>query len=387
MNFTPLPPPPAEARWPRWETLLHPAAQASAGSRGRRHPEAPHPWRSPYQRDRARLLHATAFRRLAGKTQVYVGPENDHLRNRLTHTLEVAQLARTAARALGLNEDLTEAVALAHDLGHPPFGHGGERALDRLFADAGGFDHNSHTLRRVERLEHRYPDWPGLNLAFETLEALARRCKRPHLPELAEFLISPQPPAETQLVDACDSIAYTAHDLDDALRDGLLRIEDLAELELWREAAERANSRAGRTLRGKPLARAALPELVDRLADSVVRTTAPRLDSCADPQAVRRAERPMVALAPDGVAAKQALEKFLFARVYRHPQVMAAVSVADGILAALAERFRRDPTLLPEAEQRRLNSESVPAVVRDYLAGMTDRFAQRRHAELNPVCG
>ncbi|HVJ81407.1 MAG TPA: dNTP triphosphohydrolase, partial [Planctomycetia bacterium] len=208
-----------DARWAKAESLLAPQAVRASASRGRRRPEPDHPLRSPFMRDRDRVLHASAFRRLMHKTQVYVGPHNDHQRTRLTHTLEVCQIARTAARALGLNEDLVETIALAHDLGHPPFGHAGERALAKLFAEHGGFEHNRHTLRRVELLEQRYPGFPGLNLSYETLEAIALRSKEPRHPDVAEFVAAArQPSAECQLVDQCDSLAYDAHDLDDALR-------------------------------------------------------------------------------------------------------------------------------------------------------------------------
>src|SRR5438874_6685152 len=211
----------------REEQFLAPYAMRTSQSRGRRHAEDPHAYRTLYQRDRDRIVHSTAFRRLMYKTQVLVTHTNDHHRTRLTHTLEVAQISRTIARQLGLNEDLTEAIALAHDLGHPPFGHAGEEALDECMKAHGGFEHNQHGLRIVEQLEHRYADFPGLNLSWEVLESMAYHSKRPDAPEVKEFLRPGRPFLEAQVVDAADSLAYNTHDIDDALSTGLITIEEL----------------------------------------------------------------------------------------------------------------------------------------------------------------
>src|SRR3954463_10208774 len=218
----------------RW---LAPYAMPSRASRGRRHAEPDHPYRSLYQRDRERITHCTAFRRMTGKTQVLVASVNDHHRTRLTHTLEVAQISRTVARRLRLNEDLTEAIALSHDLGHPPFGHAGERALAECLQGHGGFDHNLYGLRRVEVLEERYPDYPGLNLSWELREAFVQHSRCRDLPECREYLTEGGPLLEAQLVDACDSLAYGTHDTDDALGIGLITLDDLTEVELWGRAA------------------------------------------------------------------------------------------------------------------------------------------------------
>src|SRR5919204_1326646 len=218
--------------------VLAPYAMRTRQSRGRRHPEEPHPFRTLYQRDRDRIVHSTAFRRLMYKTQVLVSQTNDHHRTRLTHTLEVAQISRTIARQLGLNEDLTEAFALAHDLGHPPFGHAGEEALNECMREHGGFEHNEHALRIVEQLEYRYADFPGLNLSREVLEALAFHSKRRDTPEIKEFANNGQPLLEAQVVDAADSLAYNTHDLDDALSVGLITPGDLDGVEFWRRAVE-----------------------------------------------------------------------------------------------------------------------------------------------------
>src|SRR5215467_3117848 len=227
----------------REEAVLAPFAVRTRQSRGRRYAEEPHAFRTLYQRDRDRIVHSTAFRRLMYKTQVLVAQTNDHHRTRLTHTLEVAMISRTVARRLCLNEDLTEAIALSHDLGHPPFGHGGEKALDACMAGHGGFEHNRHGLRIVELLEYRYADFPGLNLSWEVLEAMACHSKRPDAAEVQEFLRPGFPFLEAQVVDAADSLAYDTHDLDDALSVGLITLDELEEVEFWRGAVERVRRR------------------------------------------------------------------------------------------------------------------------------------------------
>src|SRR5256714_4948689 len=220
------------------EALRAPYAMRTRLSKGRQHAEPDHAYRTLYPRDRDRIVHSTAFRRLMYKTQVLVNQTGDHHRTRLTHTLEVAQISRTIARQLGLNEDLTEAIALAHDLGHPPFGHAGETALDECMKEQGGFEHNRHGLRIVELLEYRYADFPGLNLSWEVLEAMAQHSKRPEGPELQEFLGAGGPLLEAQVVDAADSLAYDTHDIDDALSAGLVTADDLHEAAFWRRAVE-----------------------------------------------------------------------------------------------------------------------------------------------------
>src|ERR1700746_1474498 len=222
----------------REDAFLAPYAMRPSQSRGRRHSEDPHPYRTLYQRDRDRIVHSTAFRRLMYKTQVLVNQTNDHHRTRLTHTLEVAQISRTIARQLGLNEDLTEAIALAHDLGPPPFGHAGEEALDECMRAHGGFEHNLHGLRIIEVLEYRYAEFPGLNLSWEVLEAQAMHSKRPDAPEVRALAGSGRTLLEAQGVDAADSLAYDTHDIDDALSVGLISLADLEEVDFWRQAVE-----------------------------------------------------------------------------------------------------------------------------------------------------
>jgi len=371
---------------PRWlltETSLAPFALKASESKGRRHPERPHLHRSPFMRDRDRIVHSAAFRRLMHKTQVYVGPNNDHLRTRLTHTLEVAQIARTAARALGLNEDLVEAVALVHDIGHPPFGHAGERALRRLLAGHGSFEHNKHALDRIERLERYRPEFRGLNLSYEVLDAVACRSKAPLCAEFADFRGGPQPSAECQLVDLCDSIAYDAHDLDDALRAGLLAVDDLQELELWNEAA----SAVGLDSNGEGqwmLTRRAAGAIVDMLASGLIAESEKRLASMRSPTDVRNALEFVIAFEDRRKDAKKTLERFLYERVYRHPQVKTAVDEAERIVERLFEAFMENPLKLPAADRARMDREPLALVVADYIAGMTDRFATRTAETLAP---
>jgi dGTPase len=333
-------------------------------------------------RDRDRVLHSTAFRRLMHKTQVYIGPPNDHQRTRLTHTLEVSQLARTAARALRLNEDLTEAIALVHDIGHPPFGHAGERALNALLAEHGGFEHNRHALRRVELLEERYPQFPGLNLSYEVLEALAYRSHDLSHADVAEFATPLRAPAEYQVVDQCDSIAYDAHDVDDALRVGLLTLDDLRSLELWREAEEAVQSSSDSPLGEKQLARSAIRWVIDCLVTNLLEVASVRLAATPSPEAVRLAPHPVLALDEPRMVQKRELESFLFNRVYRNPDVVRATDDAEQTIRDLFERYMSKPSLLPDAQRVRTSCEPPFAVVRDYIAGMTDRFAQRVHREL-----
>jgi dGTPase len=355
-----------EAAW------LAPYAMHVADSAGRRHAEAAHPYRSPYQRDRDRIVHSAAFRRLSHKTQVFMGEMGDYHRTRLTHTLEVSSIARTMARALRLNEDLVEALSLAHDIGHPPFGHSGEEVLDECLAGAGGFNHNEQALRICELLETRYPEFPGLNLTMEVLEGQAHRTHKGS---------GDAPLLEVQVVDAADSIAYDAHDADDSLEIGLLRLEELLEVSLWRDARERVTGRFA-NLDGAQLRRAIVHELIDWQVRDVVcvveRTIAEHgIDGVA---AVRRAG-PVVRPSAELAEKKIGLERFLFERVYRHPEVLARRADAQGALRQMFRVLVDAPDRLPAKFQRLAATEGAPRAVGDYLAGMTDRFAldeQRR---------
>jgi len=385
-----------EASW------LAPYAMPSRASRGRRYPEPPHPYRSPFQRDRERIVHSSAFRRMTGKTQVLVASVNDHHRTRLTHTLEVTQVARTVARRLRLNEDLTEAIALAHDIGHPPYGHAGEEALDGCLAAVGGFDHNLYGLRRVDELEERYPEHPGLNLTFEVREAFAHHSKRADAPEAAAFRAAGGPLLEALVVDVVDGIAYTTHDLDDALGLGFIALDDLRDVALWRAVTDRVH--AGHPgLSGHALRTAVVRELLawqvsDLIAETGRRLAGHGVRSVAD---VRAALAPLVGLSPDLAAMHAGLQQFLRERVYRHHRVLRMTANGKRVLRALFEEYVRSPELLPDRHLRRwagadavagppaapplpgrVRVESLERVVGDYLAGMTDRFAQQEFRRL-----
>ena len=372
--------------WPAitgWQTresvLLGPWAMHSADSAGRVYAEPPHPFRAPYQRDRDRIVHSAAFRRLAHKTQVFTGVRDDYHRSRLTHTLEVTSIARTLARALALNEDLVETLALGHDIGHPPLGHAGEDTLAELLAHDGGFNHNAQALRIMELLEIRYARFPGLNLSREVLDAQATR-KRDGK--------APAPLLETQAVDAADSIAYDTHDADDAIELGLVTLEELLELPLVAEAAGRTRSHLG-TLAGADLRRAVLHELVDlQVADLVTesRTAIERLgiDSVARVRAVfdgadgGRGVR-VVSHSPAVAAAKKQFELFLFQRVYRSDRVMKVRAVAQEKLSQLFLWYVAHPDELPARFRARSADCGVRRSTADYIAGMTDRFLEWDH--------
>jgi dGTPase len=369
-----------DAEWRcREAAVLAPWAMRAADSAGRMHPEPPHPVRSPFQRDRDRIVHSAAFRRLAHKTQVFTGYHGDYHRSRLTHTLEVTSIARTLARGLGLNEDLVETLALAHDIGHPPLGHAGEDTLAGLLRDDGGFNHNAQALRIMELLECRYPEFPGLNLSREVLDAQATRRRDGS---------APPPLLETQVVDAADSIAYDTHDADDAVELRLVTMEELLELPLVAEAAARVTARHGR-LAGPELRHAVLHEMVDiQVGDLLARTrdTLARegIDSVAKVRAAGhgpagRPGRRLVSHAPDLAERKRELERFLFDRVYRSARVLAVRTPAQGRLARLFEWYCDHPDALPAGFQRRAATCGTRRSVADYIAGMTDRYLELEH--------
>ena len=366
--------------WQRRDaSLLGPWAMHSADSAGRVHPEPPHPFRSPYQRDRDRIVHSAAFRRLAHKTQVFTGNQGDYHRSRLTHTLEVTSIARTLARALALNEDLVETLALGHDIGHPPLGHAGEDTLAELLRDEGGFNHNAQALRIMELLEIRYARYPGLNLSREVLDAQATR-KRDGK--------APAPLLETQVVDAADSIAYDTHDADDAIELGLVTLDELLDLPLIAEAAARARDQVG-AVAGPELRRAMLHELVDlQVADLVAESRAAidryGIDSVARVRAVfdgldgGRGVR-VVSHSPALAAGKKQLEIFLFQRVYRSDRVMIVRAAAQEKLSQLFHWYVAHPDELPARFRTRAAEWGVRRSTADYLAGMTDRFLEQDH--------
>jgi dGTPase len=387
---------------PRGAPPRAPYAEDPARSRGRRYPEDESATRTPFARDRDRIIHCTAFRRLKEKTQVFVAHEGDYYRTRLTHSLEVAQIARTAAVALGLDGDLAETVALAHDLGHPPFGHAGEDQLAACMAPFGGFDHNVQTFRVVTRLEHRYPEFPGLNLTWETLEGVIKhngpvdaKLDEPAWRAVAEFDadyplgLSSYASAEAQVAALADDIAYNNHDVDDGLQAGLFGLEDLAQVPLIGPsiASVRADYPA---LDDRMLRLEAVRRMIGAMVGDVIATTKAAAEAAglASPEDVRALGRQLVAFSPDMAEDLAKLRAFLHQRMYRHYKVNRNRSQARRILKALFELFMAEPDTLPPEWFVRfetkggLGSPGGARVVCDYVAGMTDRFAIEEHRKL-----
>jgi len=361
---------------------LAPYAAKSAASRGRRHGEPEHEYRTAYQRDRDRIVHSTAFRRLEYKTQVFLTHEGDYFRTRLTHTLEVAQIARTLARALNLNEDLTETVALAHDLGHTPFGHAGEETLHDLMAGHGGFEHNRHGVRIIDILEHPYPQFRGLNLTYEVRECIAKHAT-PYDQSTAEGFEDGWPPLEGQAVDVADSIAYDSHDLDDALAMGIISPADLKDLAIFRQAAEDFASSLESLSPDQRIRRTA-KLLIQLMASSAIETSerAIREAGVESLDDVRRAPGRLVRIADDLQEKVRGLEDFLMRRVYRHYRVVRMTTKAKRLLVRIFEAYRADPDMLPPEHGDRAEAEGLEQVITDYIAAMTDRFAQDEYRRL-----
>jgi len=361
---------------------LAPWAVASAASRGRVHGEAEHPHRTAFQRDRDRIVHSRAFRRLEYKTQVFVYHEGDHLRNRLTHTIEASQIARTIARALRLNEELAEAVVLAHDLGHTPFGHAGERVLAGLMEEHGGFDHNRQSLRIVDWLEERYAAFRGLNLCYETREGILKHgCHWDHpvpVPEPAA-----QPCLEAQVADRADEIAYTNHDLDDGLRSGLLQLAALDEVPLWRETHREVREK-NRGASAAVLRAQTIVALIDRLSTDLLEATAERLvhASPRDVDAVRATAARFVGLRDELSKAFLELKAWLRETLYYHPRVLEKNAQAEPVIGDLFTAYADGSRRLPDSVRARAEVDGEMRAIADYVAGMTDRFALAEHAQL-----
>ncbi len=379
---------------------LAPWASRPADSKGRLHEESgkggvdsPGIERGPrdcYQRDRDRIVHSIAFRRLRHKTQVFLAPDGDHFRVRLTHSLEVAQIGRTIARTLGLNEDLTEALCLAHDIGHPPFGHAGEDALKAALTDTGGFDHNGHTLRTLMRIERAYPRFDGLNLTWETLEGLAKHNGPVRHPgwALAEadgeaaLELGTWSSLEAQVAALADDIAYDNHDIDDGLRAGLLRVEQLLEVPLVARGWERVRAafpEVSERRQARELVRSQIGVMVnDLIAETRRRIAASGVGSVVD---VRAAGQALVAFSDEMRTAERDLKRFMYANLYHHPLQLAAAAAAHRVVAGLFDAFRDDPATLPEEWRARLPAEEpeLSRHIADYIAGMTDRFAIREY--------
>lgn len=349
-------------------------------SRGRRYPELPHPYRNEFQRDRDRIVHARAFRRLENKTQVFPAGISDHFRNRLTHTIEVSQIARTVSRVLGLNEDLTETLALAHDIGHPPFAHAGEQELNRQMARFGDrFDHNLHALRIVESFEQRYAPFPGLNLTFEVREGIVKHSRDltpGEIPELDEYLPGARPPLEAQLIDAADEIAYNTADMDDAISAGLLRMEEAGEaIPRYKEMLERVQ---GHFPGADPrvVFQESLRLLIDCLVAGLIEGTcqAAAESGVETVEDVRAYPARLAVFTPAARETNAALKSLLHARVYNSPELLGERERSRQLIGRLFDFFMRRPECLPESYRRQAENVPLHRLVCDYIAGMTDGY-------------
>jgi len=382
------------------EAHLAPYAAHSARSRGRRYPEPAPSARTEFQRDRDRIVHSTAFRRLEYKTQVFVNHEGDLFRTRLTHSLEVAQIARSVARNLRVNEDLVEAISLAHDLGHTPFGHAGQDALHECMRDHGGFEHNLQSLAVVDQLEEHYGAFNGLNLCFETREGILKHCSRENARRLGDvgerFLAGRQPSLEAQIANVADEIAYNNHDVDDGLRSGFITLDQLEEVCLWHTHHEAARSEYPR-IDGRRLIHETIRRIINTLIVDLIETTSANLARVRPASLDDVRESPPLVAHSDEVAAQAAaLKRFLFKNLYRHYRVMRMANKARRVVTGLFHAFTEDPRLLPPAYQARgpvaeesANDAAPPAydgsqarLIAHYIAGMTDRYALKEYQRL-----
>lgn len=368
----------------REAAALAPYGLQSRASRGRAHQPDPEPAdRTAFQRDRDRILHTTAFRRLEYKTQVFINYEGDYYRTRLTHTLEVAQIGRTLARALGANEDLVEAICLAHDLGHSPFGHAGEMALDQLMAGHGGFDHNKQSLRIVTKLEHRYPNWPGLNLTWEAREGIVKHETEYDQSDAREYDADKRGHLEAQIANVADELAYTAHDLDDGLRSGLITPAQLTGLALWeraRASIDWTTDTLDDLTRHRLIRRLIGVEISDLVQATHAALTAADVQSV---EALQRLPHNVVGWGAELAAQNKELKRFLYAQMYRHYRVVRMQVKAEAILSDLFNGYLREPAQLPPSvRQRAEQKNNLPRAICDYIAGMTDRFALDEHYKL-----
>ncbi|MBE0411104.1 MAG: deoxyguanosinetriphosphate triphosphohydrolase [Anaerolineales bacterium] len=368
------------------EKTLAPYACLSKFSRGRQYPEDEPDYRTVFQRDRDRIIHTTAFRRLEYKTQVFITSEGDYYRTRLTHSLEVSQIGRTIARALGVNEDLVETICLAHDLGHPPFGHSGEDSLRRLMREYGGFDHNKQSLRIVTELERRYPDFPGLNLTWEVREGIVKHETEYDIADANEYEPKLRSPLEAQIANVADELAYTAHDLDDGLRSGMITPEMLKGVILWEIVAESIGWRGGELddLNRHRLIR----RLIGIEVDDIVTAT----DQCLRESLVKSMEdirqhpHNVICLSEDMQRRNRQLKDFLFKNLYRHHRVIRMAVKAERIINDLFYAYQSDPTMLPFHIQDLILERGKERTICDYIAGMTDRFSIDEHIKLfNPA--
>ena len=361
---------------------LAPYAIRSKDTRGRAYPEEEKGYRTAFQRDRDRVLHTTAFRRLEYKTQVFIVTEGDYYRTRLTHTLEVAQIGRTIARALGANEDLVESICLSHDLGHPPFGHSGESTLSDLMSDHGGFDHNKQSLRIVTELEKRYPNFPGLNLTWEVREGIVKHETEYDISDARDYDPEKRGHLEAQIANGADELAYTAHDLDDGLRSGMISPSQLEGIELWDELLESVG------LQVVELDELSRHQIIRRLISievtDLIETTSANLEryDVNSVEALQRLPENVVSFSERLTIKNRLLKDFLYAQLYRHPRVVRMQIKAQKFLAEIFEAYTKNPAILPLHVQRRAAEGDFFRVICDYLAGMTDRYALQEHSRL-----
>lgn len=367
----------------REHRYLAPYAMLSHNSRGRVVKEDEHPYRTAYQRDRDRIIHTTAFRRLEHKTQVFLTTDGDYFRTRLTHTIEVAQIGRTIARALGVNEDLTEAICLAHDLGHGPFGHSGEGALDELMADQGGFDHNYQSFRIVEELEHRFPDFEGLNLTWEVREGIIKHETDCDRSSFSEFELHWQPTLEAQIVNLADEIAYTTADLDDGLRSRMIEPEQLKDIEFWRLVTDELGIDPQQSLTEMDRHRI-VRRLVGKEVTDVIATTSTRIKDCGiqNVSDIRNLPHLVLTRSDEIHRMDRGLRDFLYDNLYRHWRVMRLDMRARRFIAELFDAYTSSPVILPTEIQERARQKNFYRTICDYVAGMTDRFALQEHHKL-----
>jgi dGTPase len=366
--------------------ILSPYACRSGESMGREYPEEEHPFRTRFQRDRDRIIHSKAFRRLEYKTQVFVNHEGDHYRTRLTHSLETAQISRSIARMLCLNEDLVEAIALAHDLGHPPFGHSGEAVMNKLMEGHGGFEHNRQSLRIVTLLESAYADFPGLNLTYEVLEGISKHFSEYDLPQGRSFVREGEPSLEAQVVNLADEIAYNNHDLDDGLRSQMITLPQLREVKIWQEVYDAVSAHDASSL--EPLRpQATVKALINLLVTDLVQETQKNIESkkIKTREDVRKQGKGLVSFSESTRKKTAELKKFLFANLYRHYRVERMADKANRILQDLFRTYLHNPKILPPDIYQKTEKEKPERVICDYIAGMTDRFALDEHEKLfNP---
>ncbi len=375
---------------------LAPYAFKSAMSRGRKKIESEDNYRTCFQRDRDRVIHSTAFRRLEYKTQVFLIHEGDYYRTRLTHSLEVAQIARSIARILSLNADLVEAIALGHDIGHTPFGHSGEDTLNSLVADVGGFDHNLQGLRVVDLLELRYPDFNGLNLTWEVREGFLKHSTRydngyDNLNfkdkksygslDLSDFYNEEQPTLEAQVVNIADEIAYDSHDLDDGITSGLISISDLKKIELWKEAGRKVKERYS-NIPARFKKHQAIRFLIDMDIKDLVKSSLKNLKSVSSVEDVRAADRRLIDFSTSMQSKRKPLREFLYQELYHHYRVVRMSDKAKRILTELFNVYHQKPTQLPDSTQNRIKREGLKRTISDYIASMTDSFAADEYRKL-----